>query len=113
MANTWYDIDVGHKVRPYVGGGVGWARMHGDVQLVETINCCTTTSNTDSNSGFAWQLGLGVNYEVMPAVDLGIGYRYFVGPRFDDFFDGKNSDGRLENHNHAVMVNLTIGIDAQ
>ncbi|MEQ1864710.1 MAG: outer membrane beta-barrel protein [Micropepsaceae bacterium] len=112
MANTWYDIDVGHKVVPYVGGGVGWARMNGDVQFIDTIGCCgTTEDNEDSNSGFAWQLGLGINYEVMPAVDVGIDYRYFVGPRFDDFFDGKNSDGRLENHNHAVMAHIKIGID--
>ena len=118
MANAWYDIDVGHKVRPYVGGGVGWGRMNGDAQFVETTcgggECgLGTETETDSNSGFAWQLGLGINYEVMPDVDVGIGYRYFVGPRFDDFFDAFDDNGRVETHNHAVQINLTIGIDAQ
>jgi opacity protein-like surface antigen len=28
MANVWYDIDLGYKWRPYVGGGAGWARTH-------------------------------------------------------------------------------------
>jgi opacity protein-like surface antigen len=114
MANLWYDIDVGQKFVPYIGGGAGWARMHGEMAALRTFsNLGTPSGSTDTstvvdNSGFAYQVGAGLNYEVMPDVDLGIGYRYFVGPRFDHFFEGK---GTLENHNHAVMVNLTVDID--
>jgi opacity protein-like surface antigen len=117
MANTWYDIDIGSKYRPYVGGGVGWARTHGDVQFIETVvNSAPVSSNSvgteeDSNSGFVWQLGVGLNYEVMPDVDVGIDYRYIVGPRFDEFLTF-NSNGNLENENHAVAAHITIGIDA-
>jgi opacity protein-like surface antigen len=119
MANAWYDIDIGSKVRPYVGGGVGWARTRGEFAFISTFfNLTSTTYSTRSttryeNSGFAWQLGLGFNYEVAPDVDVGIGYRYFVGPRISDsgslFFVGNT--GALDNDNHAVQVNLTIGIN--
>ncbi len=119
MANAWYDIDIGSKVRPYIGGGIGWARTKLEVQLVETFtfsgpNLTTRSSSQFEDSGFAWQLGLGINYEVAPDVDLGIGYRYFVGPSLSDGGEGflLFGDGvRVDNENHAVQVNLTIGIN--
>jgi opacity protein-like surface antigen len=115
MANAWYDIDIGTKVRPYVGGGIGWARSRSEFAQVVTYSDGPTTpfltsTTSNENSGFAWQLGLGINYEVAPDVDVGIGYRYFVGPRLGevvDFFGNEN----LDNENHAVQVNLTVGIN--
>lgn len=112
MANAWYDINIGSKVVPYVGGGVGWARSQAKVAFIET----TPTSgdfDTDviENSGFAWQLGLGFNYEVAPDVDVGIGYRYLVTPKFAEFLL-VNTDGDHDNvQNHAVQINLTVGIN--
>lgn len=115
MANIWYDIDVGSKVRPYVGLGAGWARSHADAVFVTTFQNGSPSTGTHSNtsfdnSGFAWQLGVGVNYEVMPDVDVGVGYRYFDGPNISNFFDGQ-SFTKLHNENHAFQVNLTIGIN--
>ncbi len=122
MANAWYDIDIGSKVVPYIGGGVGWGRSHAEVARVETFTSSDPTtydfinSVERHNSGFAWQLGLGFNYEVAQDVDVGIGYRYFVGPRFADSSNDNglvtfNSNSRVDNENHAVSVNLTVGIN--
>jgi opacity protein-like surface antigen len=120
MANAWYDIDIGTKIRPYVGGGVGWARTRGEFAQVSTFTDGGTPGSTyifrshteTENSGFAWQLGLGFNYEVAPDVDVGIGYRYFVGPRISEVVDFEfNGDDKIDNENHAVQVNLTIGIN--
>ena len=120
MANAWYDIDIGNKIVPYIGGGVGWARTHADVARVETFTFSDPTtvdfinSVDRQNSGFAWQLGLGFNYEVAPDVNVGLGYRYFVGPKFGDSSGGLvtfDSRSRVDNENHAVQVNLTIGIN--
>jgi opacity protein-like surface antigen len=111
MANAWYEFDIGTKFRPYVGGGMGWARTHGDMVAAST----TTTSIDDSidihRSGFAWQLGVGLNYEVAPGVDLGMGYRYFQGPKFEPFFERDEQVNSLDNASHSVQVNLTVGID--
>lgn len=121
MANAWYDIDIGSKVRPYIGGGIGWARARSEGVAVETFSYSTPTtfstrgSGQNEHSGFAWQLGLGFNYEVAPDVDVGIGYRYFVGPNVDDGGEGLfgfiGDNTKIDNENHAVQVNLTIGIN--
>lgn len=113
MANVWYDIDVGSKIRPYVGGGVGWARSN--LELVFVDNTSRTSTDQDDSSGFTWQLGLGFNYAVAPNVDVGLGYRFQMAPRFDDiqnsiFHNHANVDS-IDNENHSVLVNLTIGIN--
>jgi len=122
MANIWYEFDVGAKARPYIGGGVGWARAHFDGALTTGVESGTTdaggATNWDlTNNGFAWQLGLGLNYEVSPGVDVGLGYRYFRGPEFnepfavDTGFVGSETFGKVENDNHSVAVNLNIQIN--
>lgn len=118
MANLWYDIDMGWKAKPYIGGGVGWARSKAEVAVAVTTDtkCCSyngSESYSEEKSGFAWQLGAGFNYSVAPGVDVGIGYRYFRGPSFDPLFIGKNNQTAvpLDNENHSVQVNLTIGIN--
>lgn len=117
LANVWYDFDIGTKVKPYVGGGAGWARSRAEIVAPVTTSsgCCDldgSNSRTQENSGFAWQLGAGFNYPVSPGVDLGIGYRYFRGPSFDPLFIGKNNTPvPVDNENHSVQVNLTIGIN--
>jgi len=115
MANLWYDIDIGHKVRPYVGLGAGWARNHFEGAFFETFFNLTqpdsdlNETRENDNTGFAWQLGIGLNYEVMAGVDAGLGYRYFEGPRTTTFFEGKRL--RLDNDNHTVFVNVSVNID--
>lgn len=110
MANAWYEIDLGSKIRPYVGGGAGWARSHYEVNF---NNFALTETDTDQieNSGFAWQLGIGALYEVAPGIDLGLGYRFFNGPRFSDIENDiihNHAEVNLDNESHAVMLNLNI-----
>lgn len=113
LANVWYDIDVGHKWVPYLGGGVGWGRTKFNAVLADTSGFGGTTSLSVENSGFAYQVGGGINYEVQDGVSLGVGYRYFRGPEIKgNVFVGKNGFVTLpvngENENHSVMINLTI-----
>ena len=117
MANVWYDIDMGWKAKPYVGGGVGWGRSHldGVAAVTTSSDCCDLDgpySFERNESGFSWQLGAGFNYEVAPGVDLGLGYRFFRGPGFDPVFIGKNGiPVKFDNDNHAVSASLTIAIN--
>ncbi|MFM9864024.1 MAG: outer membrane protein [Micropepsaceae bacterium] len=108
MANVAYDFDVGMKVKPYVTVGAGWARTHIE-GFLNDLNLPFANPNFQAdNSGFAWQLGAGVNYEVAPGIQAGIGYRYFDAPEAS-YFAGKNDGGdRHENNSHAVMFNVTI-----
>jgi len=117
MANVWYEHDMGWKVRPYIGGGLGWANAKLDGAGITTDGTDTFTSFDEHNSGFAWQLGVGLNYEAMPGVDLGLGYRYFNGPDFDEpfgidpWFAGKEFFGKVDNNSHSVLINLTVDIN--
>jgi opacity protein-like surface antigen len=118
MANLWYDFDVAWKAKPYVGAGVGWARSSLDVGVAVTDEsfCCGYNGSetfSDEQSGFAWMLGAGVNYEVSPGVDVGIGYRFFRGPGFDPLFLGKNNQTAVDfdNDSQSVSANLTIHIN--
>lgn len=109
LANVWYDINVGMKFAPYLGGGVGWDRAEFDGIFVGG-----GPQFHFENSGFAYQLGGGLNYPIQDGVNIGFGYRFFRGPSIkNDIFVGKNNlPARFgDNENHTVMINLTIETD--
>jgi opacity protein-like surface antigen len=115
LANLWYEFDIGSKFRPYVGGGAGWAlsRLEAATPIATDPDNVTLFYGWDSTdeeaNGIAFQLGAGINHNVAPGVDVGIGYRYFNGPNFDPIFVGKNNlPVGFENENHSVLVNVTI-----
>ena len=100
----------------YLGGGAGWARRN-----VEGVFGTTFTgggsgplyghSFDQDESGFAWQVGAGVNYELEQGVRLGLGYRYFRGPdvRNDIFLGKHNLPVQFDDQdNHTVQVELSI-----
>ncbi|MBP6012597.1 MAG: porin family protein [Alphaproteobacteria bacterium] len=69
MANVWYDFDMESWIKPYVGGGVGYAQS-----VVEASNMF---KGDDGN--FAWQLGAGVNLSIDATTSINVGYRYLDG----------------------------------
>lgn len=116
MANVLYDIDVGSKFKFYVLGGAGWSRAKMDGGLISFSGSSNSGTFSNETTGFAYQLGLGLNYPVADGVTVGLGYRYFNGPNFrvivDPIFSGKSADGifreKFENDSHGAMVHLTI-----
>lgn len=112
MANVWYDIQLGWKIVPYIGGGVGWARSKMDGAFLTSSLTSTLDQFSVEHSGFAYQLGAGFNYEVSPGVDLGIGYRYFNAPNLtigvNNSFGPTDFVVKNDNDSHAVQLNLTI-----
>lgn len=109
MANVWYDFDVG-GIRPYIGGGLGWADVEADGTYLTALLVATPFSVSDS--GFAWQAGAGVNFQVAPSMQLGVGYRYFSGPevRLLPPIATNTASGELDYDNHAATVTLTFGM---
>jgi opacity protein-like surface antigen len=105
LANVWYDFDLG-GVKPYVGGGIGWANAKADGSIAGG----TTLAFDFEDDGFAWQLGAGINFDISPNMKLGVGYRYFEGPDVGVSLSSSTATGDLDNQNHAAIVNLTIGM---
>ncbi|MDR3135672.1 MAG: outer membrane beta-barrel protein [Deltaproteobacteria bacterium] len=86
LFNLWYDIDTGTKLTPYVGGGVGVAF----VTAKDTIAFRPPLNNlpifpvnysfSKTKTNFAWDLGLGLAYNVSENVALDLAYRFvYVG----------------------------------
>lgn len=67
MANLWYDIDTASDLIPYIGGGVGGANITYDFN-----------GFSEDDTVFAWQLGLGLGYQVTPGIVLFTDYRWLA-----------------------------------
>ena len=106
MANAWYDFQVA-GLKPYVGGGLGWAEAQ-----VDGVYPSKAVSNTFSESGFAWQLGAGLHLPIDERHTLGIGYRYFSGPDVTIPAPGEPNtlSGSVDTETHSVTVGLTVGL---
>jgi opacity protein-like surface antigen len=107
LANVWYDFSLG-DVTPYVGGGIGWA----DSQLDGSYAGGVTGPFDFSDSGFAWQIGAGVNFDVSPNVKLGVGYRYFKGPdvTVGSLYAPNSTLADVDAGQHAALVSVTFGM---
>lgn len=67
--NAYYDIDTGTKFTPYIGGGIGYAKVEGKMSV-------PGLSVSEEDTNFAWQLGAGVAYAVNDNISVDFGYRY-------------------------------------
>lgn len=87
MANGYYDIGKWSGFTPYVGGGIGVARVkYGDLTNVATCvgagggdiaGCGYTGYHGGMTSNrFVWALMAGASYDLTARVKLDVGYRY-------------------------------------
>ena len=74
MANGFFDLDTGTPFVPFIGIGAG------GVNLAVKLNESTDADQPDfegSGWGFGYQAHVGVAYEIIDAVALTLGYRFF------------------------------------
>lgn len=71
MLNVYYDIETGTKFTPYVGAGLGYARVESKASLPDNG---VSTKSSDNN--LAWQIGAGVSYAMTDNISFDAGYRY-------------------------------------
>jgi len=75
----WEFVDFGSgRVKPYVGGGIGFAIGRPD--LIQSNGIEAVINNDDSS--FAWQWMVGLNYKASPTLDAFVEYRRFVADSF-------------------------------
>ena len=102
MLNGYFDIPTYTPIRPYVGAGIGTARVRTSV-----------ANNQNRHNAFAWQLAAGVGYNFNEHWTLDVGYRYV---------DNGNSvwtmptnpllgtDGNTRTKYHSKAHQATVGI---
>ncbi len=69
MLNGYFDVPTGTNFHPYVGAGIGVARVKTRLSEAEDV-----TKHRSTN--FAWQAGGGLGYNLTRNWTLDVGYRY-------------------------------------
>lgn len=77
MANAYVDLVRLGRVTPYLGAGVGFARKKvDDIALADPQSGRTGTLSGTSQTGLAWQAGVGAGVDIAPGWVVDAGYRY-------------------------------------
>ena len=97
MGNVWYDFRTRSPWKPFVGGGLGVARIS-----INDASILGISFADDEDWVFAYQVGAGIGYEVTPGTIVSLGYRFFgtADPEFTDVtgvpFDAEYSSQNIE-----------------
>ena len=97
MANVWYDFNIGGSLVPFVGGGIGIAKLDLDLDAVNF---------SESDTVFAYQFGGGVGYKVNPNILVNVQYRYFG--TTDPEFENGGATVEAEYGSHNIMGGVTF-----
>ena len=102
LVNFYYDLDMGHRITPYVGVGIGFAYHSFDGD-----------DTSDSDTSFAWALMAGVDIDLRESWKLDIGYRYL--DMGDGSFADRKTPGRTfeidDLETHEIRVGLRYSFD--
>jgi len=94
FGNLWYDFFPSWNIRPYIGGGIGFARAKldafqqdniGPLQRLEPVGGGAEAPRQGEDSRFAYQLGAGVNWDFYKNFTLGLDYRYLKTQEYEFF----------------------------
>jgi OOP family OmpA-OmpF porin len=104
MGNGYYDFATDTPIKPYVGAGVGFARV-----ALSEVGVGAGSAVNDSDVAFAYQAMGGVSYQLTPRGTLFTEYRYFAvdDPRFNDAA-GQRVGSEFMTHNVEVGYRLAF-----
>ncbi len=102
MVNTWYDIDTGSPWTPFIGGGLGAARISAEMKSVSALGVTLPLSADDYDWAFAYQIGAGIGYAISEKTTIQAGYRYFGTDKLSF------TNERAEFHNVTVGLRYTF-----
>jgi opacity protein-like surface antigen len=121
MANGYVDLGTWYNFTPYVGAGVGAARVaitgfrdDGITFISGGLGNGVAFADDASKWNFAWALHAGVTYQVTHALAIDFGYRYIdlgdatTGPT--RAFDGSFTNGGPFTFHHIYSHDLKLGI---
>ena len=106
MLNAFYDVKIGGGVVPYLGGGLGVARLSVDKSLRGAPSPGRSLID-DDDYVFAYQVGAGLSYKVgalgggLPEVTVSLDYRYmsaFDDPKFKEALTGNYVESEFGGH---------------
>lgn len=99
MGNALYDFNTGTRFTPYVGAGIGGARLN-----FNNVSA-GSTSIDDSDTVLAYQGLAGVTYRLNTNINLDLGYRYFTTEK-PNFRTRAGGTVESDYDDHAVVLGL-------
>lgn len=104
MANLYYDVPLGWPIRPYVGAGIGFARIDAELDL----GALRLVDETDTV--LAWQFKAGLSYPATERISLSVGYRYFEtqDAELSETVGGRTFDSEYRSHNLELGVRFSF-----
>lgn len=109
MANLFYDFETGTPVVPYVGGGLGFARI-----AFDGVSRVGNSRIDDQDNVFAYQGIAGAGYRLNGALALFADYRYVATnePSFQTDA-GREVDGEYADHRFTLGLRWSLGGERQ
>lgn len=110
MANVYYDFDLDSDWTPYVGAGIGYARVKANNNFYD-YNSGSNSSLSKSSGNFAWNLTAGVSYDVTENLSIDASYRYMDYGKAKASDTGFRTQGYRAHSNSKVRSNeLNLGV---
>lgn len=100
MFNGYYDLPTGTALTPYVGAGIGLARVN-----VDYDSAGVNIADEDSTE-FAYQGVAGLSYAISPNADLFAEYKYFATSDID-----LGGGAEADYQNHTVLAGLKYNLN--
>ncbi|MBF0179605.1 MAG: porin family protein [Magnetococcales bacterium] len=84
LANLYYDFPLTEALRFYLGGGAGMGLIDTKIDTITTGSTVIAFSSQERDSGFAYQLGSGLTFNITERFATDFGYRFLVTHNNDD-----------------------------
>jgi len=106
MTNAIYELPLTFGLRPYLGVGIGGARLSADFSIPNVAGA--DLSVDDEDWVFAYQGIAGLGFALSDTVTLGIDYRYFKtqDPEFNSNRAGAGGKWEGEYASHTILASL-------
>lgn len=104
MVNAYYDLKTKTPFTPYVGGGIGMARITFENYRPEVA---PTTSVSGGGHRFAYQAMLGILYDISPRIALNLEYRYLKSNPIPIYSTLGDVDASADYENDSALVGIT------
>lgn len=105
MVNGYYDLDTGGPWKPYLGAGIGYAKVSMDFSQKSGEKLVD-----DSDNVFAYQAMVGVGYEVSASTTIYGGYKYFA-TEDASIIDSSGGSSLNEFRIHKIEVGVRFAIN--
>jgi len=90
MLNGYYDFRPKETICPFIGAGIGYANVEGDIDEL----------GSEDDNVFAYQVAVGVAFAINPQTKIDVQYRYF------DTDDGDFDNLEVEYGTHNAMLGV-------